>query len=45
MVTKQHFKNNIFVVLFEHSYSLLIVLNEKKPLLFYFGDKDYLTEN
>lgn len=45
MVTKQHFKNNIFVVLFEHSYSLLIVLNEKKNLLFYFGDKDYLTEN
>lgn len=44
MVTKQHFKNNIFVVLFEHSYSLLIVLNEKKPF-FYFGDKDYLTEN
>lgn len=44
MVTKQHFKNNIFVVLFEHSYSLLIVLNEKN-LLFYFGDKDYLTEN
>lgn len=44
MVTKQHFKN-IFVVLFEHSYSLLIVLNEKKNLLFYFGDKDYLTEN
>lgn len=45
MVTKQHFKNNIFVVLFEHSNSLLIVLNEKKTLLFYFGDKDYLTEN
>lgn len=45
MVTKQHFKYNIFVVLFEHSYSLLIVLNEKKNLLFYFGDKDYLTEN
>lgn len=45
MVTKQHFKNNIFVVLFGHSYSLLIVLNEKKNLLFYFGDKDYLTEN
>lgn len=33
MVTKQHFKNNIFVVLFEHSYSLLIVLNEKKPVV------------
>lgn len=33
MVTKQHFKNNIFVVLSEHSYSLLIVLNEKKPVV------------
>lgn len=33
MVTKQHFKNNIFVVLFEHSYSLLIVLKEKKPVV------------
>lgn len=33
MVTKQPFKNNIFVVLFEHSYSLLIVLKEKKPVV------------
>lgn len=39
MVTKQHFKNNIFVVLFDYSYSLLIVLNEKKTCCFTLATK------